>query len=60
MDFDLGEEPCRGEFQTRPYMVTELMGGGDVEGLIEEAHGHRLELKQAINICREVSRGLES
>ena len=29
--FDLGEE------QGQPYMVTELMGGGDVEGLIEKA-----------------------
>ena len=31
--FDLGQE------QDQPYMVTELMGGGDVEGLIEKATG---------------------
>ena len=57
--FDLGEEPCRGEFETRPYMVTELMGGGDVEGLIEKAEGHRLPLEQAISIAVETCRGLE-
>ena len=29
--FDLGQEAGQ------PYMVTELMGGGDVEGVIEDA-----------------------
>ena len=51
--FDLGEE------QTQPFMVTELMGGGDVEGVIEEAEGHRLPLEQAVAITRETGRGLE-
>ena len=41
--FDLGEE------QGQPYMVTELMGGGDVEGLIEKADNHRLSLDQSIS-----------
>jgi len=36
--FDLGEE------QGQPYMVTELMGGGDVEGVIEAAEDHRPQL----------------
>ena len=31
--FDLGQE------HDQPYMVTELMGGGDVEGVIEDAEG---------------------
>ncbi len=39
--FDLGQE------QDQPYMVTELMGGGDVEGLIKDATDHRLSLEQA-------------
>ena len=30
-------------------MATELMGGGDVEGLIEDADGRRLPLEQAID-----------
>jgi len=51
--FDLGEE------QGQPYMVTELMGGGDVEGVIEDAEDHRLPLEQAIKIAQETCRGME-
>ena len=51
--FDLGEEAGQ------PYMVTELMGGGDVEGLIEDAPGNLLPLDQAIKIAQESCRGLE-
>ena len=51
--FDLGQEA------DQPYMVTELMGGGDVEGVIEDATDHRLSLEQAIDIARETCRGLE-
>ena len=40
-------------------MVTELMGGGDVEGVIEDATDHRLPLEQAIDIAKETCRGLE-
>ena len=43
--FDLPEE------QDQPYMVTELMGGGDVDGLIEKADDHRLPLEQAIKFA---------
>ena len=51
--FDLGEE------QNQPFMVTELMGGGDVEGLIEDAPSHLLPLDQAVKIAQETCRGLE-
>ncbi|MCI0867962.1 MAG: serine/threonine protein kinase, partial [Chloroflexi bacterium] len=51
--FDLGQEA------DQPYMVTELMGGGDVEGLIEKAPDHRLPLEQAIKIAQETCRGME-
>ena len=34
----------------QPFMVTELMGRGDVEGVIEDATDHRLSLEQAIRI----------
>jgi len=51
--FDLGQE------QDQPYMVTELMGGGDVEGLIANASDHRLPLEQAIKIAKETCRGME-
>ena len=51
--FDLGQE------QDQPNKVTELMGGGDVEGVIEEATDHRVPLEQAIGIARETCQGLE-
>jgi len=51
--FDLGQEA------DQPYMVTELMSGGDVEGLIQDATDHRISLEQAIGIARETCRGLE-
>ncbi|MCH8205932.1 MAG: protein kinase [Chloroflexi bacterium] len=51
--FDLGDH------QDQPYIVTELMGGGDVEGLIEDAPEHRIPLERAIEIAQQVCRGLE-
>jgi serine/threonine protein kinase/tetratricopeptide (TPR) repeat protein len=51
--FDLGDH------EGQPFMVTELMQGGDVEGLIEKAEGHRLPLERAIEIAISVCRGLE-
>ena len=49
--FDLGEEG------SAPYIVTELMGGGDVEGEIEKAGG-ALALPRALEIATGVARGL--
>ena len=40
-------------------MVTELMGGGDVEGVIGKAPDHRVPLDQAIGITQENFRGME-
>ncbi len=57
--FDLGEEPSTSSGQGQPYMVTELMGGGDVESLIEDAPSHLLPLEQAIKIAQQTCRGLE-
>jgi hypothetical protein len=51
--YDLGEE------HGQPYMVTELMGGGDVEGLIEKASEHRPPLERTLKIGIQVCRGLE-
>src|SRR3990172_12391782 len=39
--FDLGQE---GE---QPFIVTQLMGGGDVEGAVEKEPEHRLPLDEA-------------
>ncbi len=50
--FEIGEEGGA------PYVVTELMGGGDVEGLIAQAEEHRLPLERSLRIAAEVARGL--
>jgi len=67
--FDLGEEPALEDaavgagFEparpTQPYIVTELMGGGDVEGLIEKEPEHRPPLERTLEIGIQVCRGLE-
>ena len=50
--FDLGEdEGC-------PFIVTELMAGGDVEGLLESADEHRLPLERICELARDVCQGL--
>ena len=51
--FDLGQE------NDQPFMVTELMGGGDVEGLVEDSPENRVPMEQAMGIARAVCRGLE-
>ncbi|MEE8362823.1 MAG: serine/threonine-protein kinase, partial [Dehalococcoidia bacterium] len=58
--FDLGQEPSTGSGQaSSPYMVTELMRGGDVEALVEDAEDHRLPLERAIEIGKQVCDGLQ-
>ena len=49
--YDLGEE------DGTPYMVQPLMGGGDVEGLIDKADGP-LPLDRALRIAKETAQGL--
>jgi tetratricopeptide (TPR) repeat protein len=49
--FDLGDH------EGQPYVVTELMGGGDVEGLLETAGGP-LPLEQSLVIGEAVATGL--
>ena len=49
----MGEEP------NQPYMVTELMGGGDVEEVIKDTSDHRLPLEQEIKIAHETCRGMD-
>ncbi len=51
--FDLGQ------VSDQPYMVTELMSGGDVEKVIQNTENHRIPLERAISISRETCRGLE-
>ena len=51
--FDLGTEG------DAPFIVTELMGGGDVEGLLEDAEDNRLSLEQAIEMGKAIYEGLQ-
>jgi len=51
--FDLGQE------HDQPYIVTELMAGGDVERAIAEAPDCRLPLDQAVKIAIDTCQGLE-
>ena len=51
--FYLGEEPSTSSGEGQPYMVTELMGGGDVKGLIEDAPNRLIPLEQTVKIARE-------
>ena len=50
--FDLGDE------HGQPFMVTELMGGGDVEAMVEDAP-EGVPLEEAIGIAVSVCQGLE-
>src|SRR5207245_2145525 len=46
--FDIGEEGAQ------PYLVSQLMEGGDVEGLIERAEGNRVSIEVALRIADQV------
>ena len=50
--FDIGEEGGQ------PYIVTQLMGGGDVEGLIANPEGHRVPIEHALRIADQVCQAL--
>ena len=50
--YDLGDE------FGQPYTVLPLMGGGDVEGMIEKAENHRISLERVLEISEAVCRGL--
>lgn len=49
--FEIGEEGGA------PYVVTELLGGGDVEGLLEKAGGV-MSLARALQVAKDVCDGL--
>ncbi len=48
-----------GDHEGQPYMVLPLLSGGDVEGLIKKAAGHKLSLDRSIEIAISVCKGLE-
>ncbi|MFN0071154.1 MAG: serine/threonine-protein kinase, partial [Chloroflexota bacterium] len=50
---DLGEE------QGQPYLVTELMPGGDLVSILAAAPEHRLPLEQVLALAQQLCRALE-
>ncbi len=51
--YDIGEE------DGRPFIVSQYMPGGSVDGLLEGAAEHRLPVAEAVRIADEVCRALE-
>ncbi len=48
-----------GEQDGNPYIVSEYVPGGDVEGLLDGAEARRLEVARAVSIATDVCRALE-
>src|SRR3972149_3305391 len=48
-----------GEDDGQPYIVSQYMAGGDLEGLLREAEGHRLPIDHAVRIANQVRQALE-
>jgi tetratricopeptide (TPR) repeat protein len=51
--FDIGEE------NGQPYLVLPVLGGGDVEGVIEKAPENKLTIERAVKIALDTCLGLE-
>jgi tetratricopeptide (TPR) repeat protein len=51
--FDIGEE------DGQPYLVLPVLGGGDVEGVIEKAPENKLTIERAVKIALDTCLGLE-
>ena len=49
-----------GDERGAPFLVTELMGGGDVEGILDDAPDNKLPIEQTLEIARATCRGQES
>jgi len=50
---DIGDE------NGRPYIVSQYMAGGDLEGLLQQAENHRLPIDHAVRIANEIRQALE-
>jgi serine/threonine protein kinase len=57
--FDFGEYMIDESNEVQPYLVTELMGRGDVARLIEEATNNRPSLEDIVRVGIQVCRGLD-
>ena len=50
--YDIGEE------NGQPYIICQFMAGGDVEGLIVKADGHKLSIERVLEIAKQVCNGM--
>ena len=50
---DIGDE------DGQPYIVSQYMAGGDLEGLLQQAENHRLPIDEALRIAVEIRHALE-
>jgi class 3 adenylate cyclase len=51
--FDIGDEGGQ------PFIVSQYMAGGDLEGLLQQAENHRLSINQAVLIANQIRQALE-
>src|SRR3990170_2700134 len=51
--FDIGDEGGQ------PYIVSQYMAGGDLEGLLQRAENRRLSINQAVLIANQIRQALE-
>ncbi len=50
---DIGDE------DGQPYIISQYMAGGDLEGLLQQAENHRLPIDHAVRIANEIRQALE-
>jgi predicted ATPase/class 3 adenylate cyclase len=50
---DIGDEGGQ------PYIVSQYMAGGDLEGMLQRAENHRLSINQAVAIANQIRQALE-
>jgi class 3 adenylate cyclase len=50
--FDIGDDGGQ------PYIVSQYMGGGDLDGMLNRAPDRRLPIQEAVRIARQVQEGL--
>src|SRR3972149_2676 len=51
--------PGAGNEAPQPYIVSQHMAGGDLEGLLQQAENHRLPLDETLRIVDEIRQALE-
>jgi len=56
--FDIGEEDGP-DGQAQPYIVSQFMAGGDLEGVLQQAEDHRLPINEAARIAVQVWQALQ-